>query len=631
MFQSKKRVEKSKATNGVAAWCLALVALGAMAVAQVEPSVKMPVMLLEAPEVVESTQMEAPEVAESTQMEAPEVVESTQPEVPGVAEDELGAQSIQSLSFKEGTTMASALRMLQLKYQKNIIPISRMDDQITVFELFNVTFDEALQAIIGTNKFKVQENGAITVYTADEYDQMMDDMRRMEYRIFTLYYIAADEAKLLITPVVSTNGSIEATQAPEVSISSGDDLSVEEGGNSMSLHDAIVMKDYPENIAEAESLIKQLDVKPLQVLIEATILAATLTEGLELGIDLNFAAGVAITGSAEVAGLHNNAGDETSTGTAAGTPIEQIAGWNTSGMPMEVAGFAAAGGNGLRLGIRAGDISAFITALETVTDVTVLANTKILALNKQVGSVFVGQKLGYRSSTTVSGSGVATSGEVKFLKSGTKLSFRPYISNEGYIRMDIYPKDSSATKDSDGVPTETTAELTTNIMVKDGETVVIGGLFRDSITSSKRQVPLLGDVPVLGELFKGTADTSVRQEVIILLTPHIIKDTSELDGDKRAADVERKRLGARKGLHWAGVGRFSEESYTKAVGLYSAGNTGDALRELNWTLNLRPTYLEALRLRERIVRETSGQDAEVIERIMLGAIEREESQMWIRR
>ncbi|MEE9366284.1 MAG: secretin N-terminal domain-containing protein, partial [Dehalococcoidales bacterium] len=534
------------------------------------------------------------------------------------------------LSFKEGTTISAALRMLQLKYEKNIIPISRMDDQITVFELFNVTFDEALQAIIGINKFEEQENGSITVYTPEEYEQIMQDMRRMEYRIFTLYYISAEEAKTLITPVVSEVGSIEATQAPEVGISSGDDLSVKEGGNSMSLHDAIVMKDYPENIAEAESLIKQLDVKPLQVLIEATILSATLTEGLELGIDLNFAGGVAITGSAEVSALHNSDGDELTTGTAAGTPIRQVAGWSSSGSPIEVAGFAAVGGSGLRLGIRAGDISAFITALETVTDVTVLANPKILALNKQVGTVFIGQNLGYRSSTTVSGSGVATSGEVKFLKSGTKLSFRPYITNDGYIRMDIYPKDSSATKDADGVPTETTAELTTNIMVKDGETIVIGGLFRDSITSSKSQVPVLGELPILGDLFKGTADTSVRQEVIILLTPHIIESPSELEGDKRAADVEMKRFGARRGLHWLGVARLSEDSYTKAVALYSNGSAAASLRELNWTLNLRPTYLEALRLRERIVREGAGHSAEVMERVMLHTIEREESQMWIR-
>ncbi|RKY04731.1 MAG: hypothetical protein DRP66_11365, partial [Planctomycetota bacterium] len=191
MVKRKKRVEKSRAANGMAAWCLALAALGAMALAQVEPSVG----------------------TSGAPQQAPEVAESTQPGV-SAAEDELAAQAIQSLSFKEGTTISAALRFLQVKYKKNIIPISRMDDQITVTELFNVTFKEALQAILGTNKFEVQENGSITVYTPEEYEQMKDDKRRMETRVFTLYYISAEEAKNLITPVVSEAGSIEATQAP---------------------------------------------------------------------------------------------------------------------------------------------------------------------------------------------------------------------------------------------------------------------------------------------------------------------------------------------------------------------------------------------------------------------------------
>ena len=108
-------------------------------------------------------------------------------------------------------------------------------------------------------------------------------------------------------------------------------------------------------------------------------------------------------------------------------------------------------------------------------------------------------------------------------------------------------------------------------------------------------------------------------------------DIDELEGDKRAADVERKRLGARDALHFLGVGRLAVDSYSKAVNLYSDGNTTEALTELCWTLNLRPTYFEALRLRERIIRETSPDNTEAIERIMLGAIEREETQNWLRR
>jgi hypothetical protein len=76
---------------------------------------------------------------------------------------------------------------------------------------------------------------------------------------------------------------------------------------------------------------------------------------------------------------------------------------------------------------------------------------------------------------------------------------------------------------------------------------------------------------------------------------------------------------------------LAEDSYSKAVTLYSGGDAQAALCELNWTLHLRPTYFEALRLRERIIVETSDDSAEAIERVMLGAIEREESQNWLRR
>jgi len=611
LYRNKKRYGKSKVTNIVVVWLFAIATMAALVVAQDSPPAESAVVLGEA---------DPPAGASVEGVTAY-----------GTADELLASQAIQTLTFNKGVTVKDALHFLALKYQKNIVPTPKVDGEITVTKLYDVTFKEALSAVLGTNKYEVQGN-FIKVYTAEEYDKLKNDRKRMESKIFTLYYVSAEEAKELLTPVLSDSGSIAATKAPEVGVSFGDDLSVNEGGNSMSLYDSIIMKDYPENVAEAEALLAQLDVKPLQVLVEATILSATLTEGMKFGVDLNLAGGVAITGTAE-----SDAQQDTVLGgvleydTPATTPIGQIARWGSAGSPMEVSGFAQTGGNGLRLGIRSGDISLFITALETITDVTVLANPKILALNKQVGTVFIGQKLGYRSSTTVSSSGVASSGEVKYLKSGTQLSFRPYIADDGNIRMDIYPMDSSATKDSDGVPTLTTAELSANIMVKDGQTVVIGGLFRDSITASKSQVPLLGNIPILGELFKGTSDSTVRQEVIILLTPHIIDNLDELEGDKRAADVERKRLGARDALHWLGVARLATDSYSKAVNLYSDGDTDAALTELCWTLNLRPTYFEALRLRERIIRETSPGNIEAIERIMLGAIEREETQNWLRR
>ncbi|MCK4998161.1 MAG: hypothetical protein KAS23_01455 [Anaerohalosphaera sp.] len=526
------------------------------------------------------------------------------------AEIKFDGAAIQSITFAKDMSIRDALRFLALKYQRNIVPTSQVDGMVTVTNLYNVTFEEALQAVIGVNKFEIQGN-FIMVYTAEEYEQIKNDKRRMEYRLFELCYLTAEEAQKLVTPLKSVDGNIESSTPSKVGISQGDSVSIDEGGSDLALRDALVVKDYPENIADIDDLLKKLDVKPLQVLIEATILSATLNENMEFGVDLNFANGIRIDG-----GTHDDI-------------ITQVGGWDQSGNPLETVGFATAGGSGLKVGVTAGDVAAFITAVETVTDVTVLANPKVLALNKQVGTVFIGQKLGYRSSTSLSSEGVATEGTVEFLNSGTKLSFRPYIADDGYIRMDIYPKDSSAVLNDDGVPTETTAELTTNIMVKDGQTVVIGGLFRDDISATRSQVPLFGDIPFLGSLFRGTDDTNVRQEVIILLTPHIIENLDELESDKRVADIGRKRESAVKELQMFSRTRLAEDGYAKAVKLYSDGNLCEALRQVNCALRLRPSYYEASWLRERILLE-SGTEEKDIERIMIDIVEQEQTNSWIR-
>jgi type II secretory pathway component GspD/PulD (secretin) len=315
-------------------------------------------------------------------------------------------------------------------------------------------------------------------------------------------------------------------------------------------------------------------------------------------------------------------------GSEATHPIAQIDG--VSGAPIETSGFANVGGDGLRVGVSSGDFRMFITALEAITDTTVLANPKILTVNKQEGSVLIGTNLGYRSSTTISTGGVATEGEVEFLQTGTQLVFRPYIGDNGYIRMDIYPKDSSAELNSDGVPTETTTQLRTNIVVKDGETIVLGGLFRDVVSSARKQIPLLGDIPLIGSLFRSSYDSCRREEVIILLTPHIIDAADQTDGLAREADISRKMYGSRETLEGIGRTRLAEGHYINAVRLYTDGDSVAALGELDDALDLRPTYLEAIRLKERITGEVAPQDVSRMERIMLQTIEREESAMWRR-
>jgi type IV pilus assembly protein PilQ len=538
--------------------------------------------------------------------------------------------TIQSITFDKDTKIKDGLRVLSAMYKKNIVPSENVEGVIGFTRLYNVTFEEAMDAILGAN-FKYEQDGQlIKVYAKEEYKKIKEDKDRITYKVFTLYYITAAEAVKLVTPVLSSDGRITASSASATGISTGrEGITGEVGGDSITMNDTIVVYDYPESIAKVSKVIESIDVRPKQILIEATILSATLTDTMKVGIDWNLLRGVNLDGTTASAGVVDPVnGGYLTTPTVAKTPLEQIAA-KVVGEAIETTSFANPALGGLRIGIRTGDLAALITALETVTDVTVLANPKILALNKQVGTVFIGAKIGYRSQTTQTDT--STTQKVEFLDTGTKLSFRPYIADDGYIRMDIYPKDSSGTLNADGIPTETTAELTSNIMVKDGQTIVIGGLFRDDVTSSKSQVPFLGDLPLIGPAFRGVSDTSKRQEVIVLLTPHIIEEPEQTDGEARAADISRKRIGAREALQWTTRSRLAEDSYSKAVEYYLKGKKKAALDKLNWALVARPTYLEALRLKERIITETSPDGSATIERVMLDVIEREESNNWLRR
>jgi type II secretory pathway component GspD/PulD (secretin) len=519
-------------------------------------------------------------------------------------------RTIQSISFSKDVRIRDALRFLAAKYQKNIVPSSKVDGVITVTNLYDVTFEEAMEAILGYGFKYDQDGNFVRVYTSEEYKKIKEDKGRMTYKVFTLYYINAVDAIKLLSPVLSGGGLIQGSAAAVAGISTttGGGGGTEVGGDSMALHDTVVLYDYPENIAKAEEVIKSVDVRPQQVLVEATILSATLTEETAVGIDWSTLNGITV----------ENIVDGT------------VGGADSSGFASNVTTTALESG-GLSIGITKDHVAVLIKALESVTDVTILANPKIFALNKQVGTVFIGKKLGYRESSNISAGGTEVKGAVKFLDSGTKLSFRPYIGNDGYIRMDIYPKDSTATLNIEGVPTEVTAELVTNIIVKDGRTVVIGGLFREVTTEGKSQIPILGDIPFLGVLFRGTSDKNERQEVIVLLTPHIISEPDQAKGQAREEDISRLRYGAKEELQWVSRARLAEDRYANAVECYNAGNNKAALRELNTALMLRPTYLEALRLKDKIIAETNPDDVAKMKRTMLDEVDKKTSDKWRRK
>jgi len=632
MCREKSSNSRIRFGKDLLVWGLVLIVMAAIAVGQIEQSSVGEAVAGE--NIVAADTNDANPVASEG---AAAAGESTPPPAEKLPTD----AKIQSISFKKDMRIQDAIQFLAARYQKNIVPSSKVDGMVTVTNLYDVTFEQALNAILGHTFKYEQEGDFIKVYTAEEFKKIKEDEGRMVYRIFTLYYISAAEAEKLVKPILSKAAVVQSSSAAEKEISGGGgggssgtgasgSLSGGSGGDKMALNDIIVIYDFPENIDKAEKIIRSLDVRPKQVLIEATILSVVLIEGMELGVDWNLAAGVSLAGTAATQDIVSVGSIDR--GSGATSPIGSLKdGAITTGTPIETFGFATQGGDGLRLGITTGDVRVFVTALESVTDTTVLANPKILAVNKQEGAVQIGTRLGYRSSTTIGQGGVATEGEVKFLEAGTVLKFRPYIGNDGYVRMDINPKDSSAALNDDGVPTENVTECKTNIIVKDGETIVIGGLFRDVVTTTRKQVPLLGDIPIIGALFRSKNDSVRREEVMVLLTTHIIDEPSETDGTARAEDVRRKRYGAKDELQTISRGRMAEEFYAKAARLHVEGDNESAMMELQKALRLRPAYLEAIRLKERIIGQTAPDEMEKMERVILENIDRENAPNWMRK
>jgi type IV pilus assembly protein PilQ len=241
-----------------------------------------------------------------------------------------------------------------------------------------------------------------------------------------------------------------------------------------------------------------------------------------------------------------------------------------------------------------------VRALEEVTDVVVVANPKIVALNKQEAEVIVGRRDGYLTTTVTETATVQT---VEFLETGTQIKFRPVINEDGAVRLSVHPKDSNGGLTAANLPFEETTEAHADILVDDGHTVLIGGLFRERTLSSSSQLPVLGNIPVLGLLFGSRSDQTIREEVIILLTVHIIKETDAESAayEELLEDVERIRVGSRRGLLGSGRERLAQAYYHEALKQMERGNTGLALLNVRMTLNNQPKHLPAMKMREQIL------------------------------
>jgi len=517
----------------------------------------------------------------------------------------------------QDTDLAQVLEMLSIQGRKNIITSRNVSATVSA-NLYDVTFYEALDAILTVNGYGyVEEGNFIYVLTQEELSEMQAATRRTESRIFELQYLSASDASEFIAPLLSDVGRA----ASRGDVQAGYATSTSDGGaDSYAYAAKIVVNDYPENLEDIANLIAQLDTPPDQVLIEATILQTTLDESNAYGVDFSVIADMDFLDLTNPLSPINNllAGNSAISGFQ--PPDNQA-----SGIQSTVGNTAGAGG--FKLGFIRDDISVFIKLLDEVTDLTVLARPKIMVLNRQRAEILVGVKVGYLSTTATQ---TTTTQTVKFLDTGVKLVFRPFVSSNGMVRLELSPSVSEASlrtvTDAQGqqvtIPDELTNELTTNVRIKDGQTLVLGGLFRESTRTTRRQVPFLGDIPILNLAFTGQDDAVDRDEIIFLITPSIVHD--EVLWEMGAAGLsygDAVRVGARRGLLPFSRDQMTSTYNTKA---FDAFRDGDLKRALHWTntsLNLSQDQAAMIMLRQDITgKREHAFDSSIMERAIRSAL-----------
>ncbi len=264
----------------------------------------------------------------------------------------------------------------------------------------------------------------------------------------------------------------------------------------------IIVTDIAEKIYKIAAIINVLDEKEEEVLIEAKIVQVVLSDDYKMGVDweavISNYHGMALTGDFDILESSDKRGK-------------------------------------LGIGTLADDnYTVLLTALEMAGTTNILSNPRITVLNNNEAKILVGSTEPYITSTTVTpASGATTTSEsVNFIEVGVKLHVTPTIHRDGFITMKIRPEVSSVVKmittsNNNTIPVVETSEAETTVMIKDGATIVIGGLIKDENIRVEKKVPLLGDIPFLGMAFRSVDDSKEKTELVIFLTPRIISGEDE--------------------------------------------------------------------------------------------------------
>jgi len=402
---------------------------------------------------------------------------------------------LMSLNFRE-IDIRELISALAIKHEINVAMSNEVSGKVSI-HLYQVTFDEALAAITLAGGFTYQKHGDL-YYVFKPQKSSAPQPEHQKMWVYKLKYVGVEKVQEVLDAF------------PGMSL-----IKIHEPSKT------VIVQDTPENIAKVETLITYLDAAPKQVMIEAKILEVTLKDDMSLGVNWE-----KILGDVRL-----------------GTVAFSNAKIPTTASDYSVPAMGVFGNIITGTGSRH-QFAAAIDALQTKTKVNTLSAPKILAIHGKKARVQVGGQQGYRVTTANQGISTET---IEFIDTGTILEITPYISDEGSILLNVQPSIRSATIEL-GIPVVNATDVSTWLLAKDGETVFIGGLIRDTKTQTRNQVPILGSIPIIGWLFGKSADGIGKSELVVLITSQIVHTEANQMNREAQEKIRKKEENFKKDL-----------------------------------------------------------------------------------
>ena len=416
-----------------------------------------------------------------------------------------------SMEFRDAS-IKDVLRAVGQAANMNLIVSDTVSGQVSM-SLKDVNIWEALEAILKTKGLTYVREGKIVRVLA--VSEARDD--DLETRIFPLGYANGKDVLVIADKIKSDKAK----------------MSVDTRTNSL------VVKDLSLNIDRMERLLKNLDKRSPQIMIEAKIVEVTSNYAKELGVQWG---GGYTGGNTSVTGGATGVTQATtgSGGTTTGTPVigsstfyPQTGDIGRSGNPYVVNLPAAVGaGAGGALGVTltrlmGGKLSLDLqlSAMQSTGNGRILSSPKVLTMNNKEAKISSGTDIPIQIVSATAVTSVNTLG-VQIISATISLSAIPTITNDNRILMVIKLEkaDPDFSQEVNGIPTITRRSAEAQLVVNDGETVVLGGILAKNESRSEASVPYLSKIPILGWFFKETSITKTQDELMVFITPTIVYD-----------------------------------------------------------------------------------------------------------